>query len=101
MEMDTGILVSEAIVHVHDKLITFVDLDDGQWPSIVETNDFPLLQAIRVGHNPCEVEVVCYNCCPAYCEQQRHGEDGQDKTAACHVCESKQHQQVAKNSINK
>lgn len=69
MEVDAGILVAQAVVHVDDKLVAFVDFDDWERPLIVDANDLPLGQAIRVCSHPCEIEVVGDCLCRAGYEQ--------------------------------
>lgn len=56
--MQTCFLVSQAIVHIHNHPVAFVDLNGRNWPFSIDADDFALKFAIGVRGGPGYVEVV-------------------------------------------
>jgi hypothetical protein len=63
MEMQGSVSVVKTVVQVQLDSVTFLDPQGWQWPGVVETNHFSLVDTIWVGVDPSSSEPPCVSFC--------------------------------------
>lgn len=71
MEMQRSIAVWHLVIEMNNDAVIFGDPNHRIWPLAIDTNDLPLVFAIRVGSYESRIEEILMRCCIDHGQKRR------------------------------
>ena len=73
VEVQTRALITQRVFDVDDNLIAFGSDNRWNWPLAIDSDDRPIILAVRIGVCPRYVEVICDSRCTS-CRNKKRDE---------------------------